>query len=345
MSVFQKLRSFSDHQKEDFLTELFAHALSCDPGFRSAFFSKLPEEFRHQAFENIETQKVYPARNPEYPERRPDVEIHLTDGVIIIENKVDSGERVGQLEDYAKILSFKSEPNKLLVYLTVYRDEKIPGLPGNVKFIQFRWQEIGEMITNPGCGDFAIEMKRYLKNEKLMMKKFDYQDLAAINVFFSTAEKMNHLFLDDIGPYFVNVKKLSTINTFQPRIAGKEYAFNYNYGRLCIISFGMESWMDDEQPRLFARIAFLRQTDEQKLLSENVHRALGGDAQDWRWMPAGPNYAVVKRARLIDFLVKEDEEQRPAMLKFFVDSIDEMAVLKNNFPVIFGNATAETPPV
>jgi hypothetical protein len=342
MSVFHKLRKLSDSNKEDFLTELFAHILKCDPIFREAFFSKLPQEYRNQEIQSVETQKNYPVLPLHYPERRPDIEIHLSNAVIMIENKVESGEGLGQLPDYAKILSFKSEPNKMLIYITVYRDEKSYALPEGVKFTQFRWQEIGEMITStPKCGDFANEMKVYLKKEKLMMKKFDYQDLAAINVFFSTAEKINHLFLDDIGPYFVNVKKMSTINTFQPKINGKEYSFNYNYGRLCIVSFGIESWLEDEHPRLFIRIAFLRQTDDQKRLSHSVHETLGGDLKDWKWMPAGPNYAVVKRERILDFLVKEEQNQRPEMVKFFTGCIDEMVVLKNDFPEIFGNPTPE----
>lgn len=344
MSVFQKLKNLSDsaehNREEDFLTEIFAHSLAIDSTFRKAFFSKLPLEFRKQEFQSIETQKIYPARFSYYSERRPDIEIQLSEGVIIIENKIKSEEREGQLTDYAKILSFKAEPYKLLIYLTVYRDEKPYNFADGVKFIQFRWQEVGDMITQH-CSDFAREMKVYLKSEKLMMKKFDYQDLAALNTFFSTAEKVNGIFRDDVGPYFVKEKKMSAYNTYQPRIEGKEYGFNYNYGKRCIISFGIESWLEDEHPRLFVRIGFLRQTDEQKALSEKVHHSLGGNSDNWEWLPAGPNYAVVKRKRILDFLLAEEQNQRPDMVRFFTSCIDEMEPLKVKFPEIFGNPTPD----
>jgi len=155
MSIFQKLRKLSEatnvNREEDFLTEIFAHALKSDLVFRDAFFLKLPKEFRNQEIQSIETQKVYPALDSHYKERRPDVEINLQDAVIIIENKVRRGEGKEQLPDYAKILDLKPDTNKLLVYITVYLDIKKHQFPEEVGFIPLRWQEIGELISLAGA--------------------------------------------------------------------------------------------------------------------------------------------------------------------------------------------------
>ena len=345
MSVFQKLRKISENpdsdREEDFLTEIFAHALKYDLVFKAAFFSKLPKEYRNQEIQSLETQKVYPALGTHYSERRPDIEINLQDAVIIVENKVRSGEGKEQLSDYAKILNLKSDTNKLLVYITVYLDIKKHPLPSGVDFVPLRWQEIGELIS-PKCGDFAREMKVYLKSEKLMMKNFDYQDLAALNTFFSTAEKINGIFRDDVGPYFVREMKMHSFINNQPKIVGKEYCFNYNYGKKCTISFGIESWLEDEHPRLFIRIGFLRPSNDPKGLSDDVHKMLGGDVENWERLLAGPNWAVVKRKRVLDFMVTDEQNQRSEIVKFFTDNIDKMEALKIKFPEIFGNPTPDT---
>ncbi|HOZ61874.1 MAG TPA: PD-(D/E)XK nuclease family protein, partial [Smithellaceae bacterium] len=287
MSVFQKLRKLSDNNKEDFLTELLAHTLKTDFAFWRLFLLQLPEKYQKQGVPQVETQKVYASR-------RPDIEINLPEMAIIIENKIDSREGEGQLSDYANILSRKEVPNKLLVYLTAHRDEKTYIFTDKeVDFIQIRWQKIGEMITPESkCGDFASEMKVYLKNEHLMMKKFDYQDLAAINVFFSTAEKINSIIQDDIGSYFVREKRLSKSNTYLPRIGGKEYGFYYNYGREFAIGFGLASWWEDEHPRLFVKIKFMGKTENNRRLSVGLFEALGSKEFGWNWVePIGANEA------------------------------------------------------
>jgi hypothetical protein len=339
MSVFQKLRKLSDSNKEDFLTELFAHTLKSDVTFWRLFLLKLPEKYRNQGIPIVETQKVYASR-------RPDIEINLSETAIIIENKIDSGEGDGQLNDYANILSRKQVPNKLLVYLTAYRDEKNYDFTDKgVDFIQLRWQKIGEMITPESkCGDFASEMKVYLKNEHLMMKKFDYQDLAAINVFFSTAEKINSIIQDDVGSYFVREKKLSKSNTYLPKIGGKEYGFYYNYGRDFAIGFGLASWWEDEHPRLFVKIKFMGKTEKNRKLSVGLFEALGGKELGWnRVEPIGANECLVEKTeRLLEFLGSDEQHQRQEIISFYKACIDEMEAQKGKFPEIFGNSISET---
>lgn len=353
MSVFQKLRRLSDGAKEDFLTELFAHCLSADPVFWRLFCGLLPLKSgkNYPVLGNpvVETQKYYARFPASHDERYPDIEINLPETVMIIENKIDSNERVRQLQDYAEILRLKeSKANKLLIYLTAYRDEKNYDFTDNgVDFIQLRWQKIGELITSEsGCGDFAREMKVYLKNERLMMKKFDYQDLAAINVFFSTAEKINSILQDDIGSYFVKEKKLSKANTYLPRISGKEYGFYYNYGRDFAIGFGLASWWEDEHPRLIVKIRFMGKTQNQKKLSEKLLAAFGGEISGWHWVePVGANeFLVEKTARLLEFLGSDEQHQRQEIIRFYKGCIDEMEAQKGGFPEIFGNSTPEIVP-
>ncbi len=345
MSVFQKLRKLSDSNKEDYLTELLAHCLATDPIFWEAFLVLLQVQpgKTSPVLKNpvVETQKFYPKFSPHYQERYPDIEISLPDTVIIIENKIDSGEGDGQLPDYANILNHKRASNKILVYLTVYSDNKAYNFKElGVNFIPLRWQKVGEAITSK-CGDFTREMRTYLKNERLMMNKFDYQDLAAINVFFSTADKINSVIVDDINDYFVREKKLGKLNVFVPKIGGKEYGFYYNY-RDIAICFGVASWWEDGHPKLIVKAKFMGKTGAQKALSESFFNALQG--KGWYWIePTGSKEFIVEKTRpLYEFLGFDEQRQRQEIIQFYKDCIDEMGAQQANFPQIFGNPTPDT---
>ncbi len=69
---------------------------------------------------------------------------------------------------------------------------------------------------------------------------------------------------------------------------------------------------------------------------------LGGDVENRERLFAGPNWAVVKRKRVLDFMVADEQNQRAEIVKFFTDNIDKMEALKIKFPEIFGNPTPDT---
>ncbi len=319
-------------REEDFLTEIFAYTLKTDLVFREAFFSQLPVKYSDKKFLNIQTQKIY-------PERRPDIEINLEDAVIIIENKVGSEEGREQLPDYAKILRSKTVGNKLLVYITAYRDTKISH--EGIDFVTLRWHDIGELVS-PKCGDFAKEMNVYLKSEKLIMNNFDSKDLEVLGTLFSTVEKINSIFRDDVSRYFVREMKMHSFINNQPNIEGKEYRFSYNYGKKFTISFGVEAWSEEDGPKCFIRIGFLRQLEDPRSLSEKVHNKLGGNTGNWELLSIGPDWVVVNRKPLLDLMISDEKNQREKICNYFFENIDKIAELKTEFPEIFGNPTLES---
>ncbi|MGV2389966.1 MAG UNVERIFIED_CONTAM: hypothetical protein LVR29_21990 [Microcystis novacekii LVE1205-3] len=71
-----------------------------------------------------------------------------------------------------------------------------------IDFVSLRWHDVGELIS-PICGDFAKEMNVYLKSGKLIMNNFDSKDLEVLDTLFSTVEKINSIFRDDVSRYFV----------------------------------------------------------------------------------------------------------------------------------------------
>src|SRR5688500_12702305 len=100
--LFSSIFPYRQHEchspLENFITEIFAFCLRNDEFFRSSFFRLLKIEC---ANENcfISTQKKYDVYG------RPDLEIEFADTIFLVENKVEAGERLNQLNDYASILN------------------------------------------------------------------------------------------------------------------------------------------------------------------------------------------------------------------------------------------------
>ena len=328
-SFFQKLRKLLDSSHEDYLTEILAYALKHDRLFRERFLRLLPAGYQEQTGFSIETQCMYQAEK-----RRTDVEISLGHACIMIECKLGSTESYRQLDDYARLLSLKGQPHKLLVFLTVNREEKAKDYAHlGVEFLQLRWYDIGPCITD-ACDTITKELKHYLKAEKILMDNISYHDIVAFQNFFQTRRKFNDILQNDVTRLFVE-KGLHQYNTYQPTLRHNEYVLLFNYGKHINISLGFGNWWG-EHPCLFTRLWVSHKKDAQGNIARSMYQQL--QAMNWyiKEVDTG-GYIVEYREPLLDYLLYE-ENQRVKLVSFFKKCIGDLASIMDGYPEIFGKS-------
>lgn len=157
-SFFQRLykrREMDRNQKEDFLTEIFAHCLSVDEGFRKDFLKKI--EVEDPSGFSCTTQSTC-------ENMRFDVLAETTHHRICMECKVHSREGQNQLSKYNDYLTRFSDKSKtLLVYLTKHH-ESVRNPPTGMKHL--RWHQIHAMAEN-SQHPLTVELTAYLKSERM----------------------------------------------------------------------------------------------------------------------------------------------------------------------------------
>ncbi|MDX5438502.1 MAG: PD-(D/E)XK nuclease family protein, partial [Pontibacter sp.] len=318
MSFFQKLRRLPDNSQEDYLTEIFDFAMQQDRIFREHFLRLLPPGYQQQDGFTVETQCVYQAEG-----RRTDIEINLGHAYLIIESKLGSTESYGQLDDYARLLSQKNQPHKLLVFLTVNRETKDEGYTHlGVDFMQLRWYDIGPCITDK-CDTITQELKHYLKAEKILMDKITYNDIVTFQQFFETRKKLNDILRNDVSRLYVE-KGLHSFNTYQPTVRTNEYVLQFNYGKRqeANVVLGFGNWWG-EHPCLFIRLWVSNKKDPEGATATSAYEQL--KQANWYLLDSTPGgYAVEYREPLLGYL-QHEENQRTKLVEFFAKCIGDLA--------------------
>lgn len=204
-SFFNKIYKYKQsdlrHQKENFLTEIFAYCLTNDLLFRQnilslIYFNESVEKF------NCITQLT----NNDFG--KPDVFIEINDNtIIIIECKVGSTQEETQLKRYSNILLKHKAENKFLIFLTkIFEETETFELP--INFLPIRWYDVSEQLIE--CkNDVSKEFYNYLKEEKMSTKiSFNKSELSAIKNIQETFAKMNEfvLLVKDRLDIYVNSK-------------------------------------------------------------------------------------------------------------------------------------------
>jgi hypothetical protein len=187
-SLFQNLYKFREtekiHQKENFLTEIFAHCLNSDKEFLCKFLNEIgyPKEPTSVSCSTQHTALEW---------GRPDIKLKLSDDtLILIECKIGASLGNNQLERYAEYATKQAVPNKFLVLIS--RDYMVcPGINNNVKFKAMRWFEIYSLLS-PTKNELIREFANYLNAERMSTKiKFQLKELKAIQDILATKAKMD----------------------------------------------------------------------------------------------------------------------------------------------------------
>lgn len=191
-SFFNKIYKYKQsdlrHQKENFLTEIFAYCLTNDLLFRQNFLSLIKCSESVEMF-NCATQlsdNVF---------GKPDVLIEINDDtIILIECKVGSTQEETQLKRYSNILLKDKAKKKFLIYLTKYFEET-ESFQSPINFLAIRWYDVSEQLLN-SKNDVSKEFYNYLREEKMSTKiSFNKSELSAIKNIQETFAKMNEFIL------------------------------------------------------------------------------------------------------------------------------------------------------
>ncbi|MBX7204888.1 MAG: PD-(D/E)XK nuclease family protein [Bacteroidia bacterium] len=194
-------RAFSYRQRENhsplenYLTEIFAFCIEADLQFRHTFHKKLLNISLPKKTFTITTQQKYVGFG------RPDIEIIFDNTAIIIESKVEAGERFNQLADYCEILNLhKSEENKHIVLLSKYYEHREIN-SGKVSLHLLRWFDIYNIIDD-SHNEITRQLKIFLKEQGMeKIKNFNIQDMLAMKTIPETITKMDEV-LEQFKPQF-----------------------------------------------------------------------------------------------------------------------------------------------
>ena len=328
-SIFSRVFSYRQRDShtplENFLTEIFAYCLEADAKFRHDFLTNILQiEYNANNF-SISTQEEY------YGFGRPDIQITFDNSIILIECKVESGERENQLNDYEQILN-KLKPNQLnknIVFLTKYFEVK-ELRNETVHLHMARWFQIYELI-NKDNSQVTIQLKEFLKEQGMeKVKNFSIQDLMAMKTIPETMTKMDELleqFKIEFEKKFGGFSKDSSRST---RLVENEYT---NYVVLSyekkkyILSVGFFWWRkENEVPMVGLSINIPKKRFENSELLKILQKEL---IIKHRWEfeedKSYFNYSSFKP--LTDFLTAA-EDNIPAMKKFMMKQLETLYQLK-----------------
>ena len=306
---------------ENFLTEYFAFCLETDESFREDFFKELEIDYKTKNDFRINTQEI----NKEFG--RPDIEIRFLDTYIIIESKVESLERINQLEDYANILfnetAFKK---KYLIYLTKYLENKELS-HNNVELRLKRWCDIYRIIKT-SHKEFTQQLKLFLKEQKMeTIKNFTIEDCIVIKNRSMTEAKVNEI-LNYFKPIFTKQFGSFSISNYEGyygystlRVNGKDYYIGlgfFNYDELPVPYLGVYISLPKKK---FENTEILKTFKKEFRLKKN-----------WEYNDDIIDFGAYKQ--ITDFN-NDDDDNIPAMKKFIEVNLSIIITLKNKYPKYF----------
>jgi len=226
------------HQKENFLTEIFAQCLRADLVFRGAFLTGIGVKTKGEHF-ICETQ----FHDKEYG--RPDVYIEIDSSIeIIIECKIGASQEKTQLKRYSNLLKGNETSQKYLIYLTKHFEET--GEFSNLRFLHLRWYDIYGFTRTSNHG-LTLELANFLIDEKMSTK------ILFNNKTLNTLKEVQELIssMDDFLNFVKDSLKSSTKSKFTKikRIEYGDYGIEGEYleGKLWV---GFCQYEDDEEIQL-----------------------------------------------------------------------------------------------
>lgn len=234
-SFFHRLYKYREsdlrHQKENFLTEIFAYCLINDKQFQTNFLFLIGCGELVNDFE-CKTQFAVSEMG------KPDVHININGKItIIIECKLDTTQQETQLRRYCEILSKNNAGTKHLVLLTKYYEET-EDLPKNISFKHIRWFQIFDLLHN-SSNEMSKELFNYLIDEKMSTQiSFNKNEGNALKTFKATLVKMNEFLIrtkDMLSKYtsltfrFVKVFENCEYGIMADLINGKLWIGFYQY--------------------------------------------------------------------------------------------------------------------
>lgn len=218
-SLFKLQLRSSNKQKEDFLTEVFAHCLKDNIELLSDFLKVFGVNEGDFNSAKVTTQYALSALENHNSASRPDIAIFLDSRVIFIENKIDSGEVPDQLKRYAEHLDQFSLP-KTLVYITRDYDPKsgehiLRDCQNNdIRFVQRRWYDVYVLLQKYASQPIITQLLTFMKELGLSSsKQFNPTDIITLNNFSRVRKMMNETLDGEVAKKFEDLTKAKTSRT------------------------------------------------------------------------------------------------------------------------------------
>lgn len=191
-SFFHKLYRYKQseikNQKENFITEIFAHCLMNDCDFRKSFLTLIG---CNQNCDEIDCQTQF--FDKEFG--KPDILIKIgKETTILIECKIDALQGQTQLYRYAEFLKKYSSKFKHLIFLTKFAEE-VEEYEPILNFKHIRWCNVFELIK---CSSnlMSKEFSTFLIEEKMSNQiLFNKSEINAIKQINETQAKMDEFLL------------------------------------------------------------------------------------------------------------------------------------------------------
>ena len=208
-NLYRYKQSDIKHQKENFITEIFAYCLTNDSYFQSEFLKFIGCTTQCNDF-SCQTQHF----DKEFG--KPDVLIKISDDtVIVIECKVDSVQGETQLERYSRFLDNQKQNKRYLIFLTRF-SEDVSSIDSRHNFRHIRWYEIFDILRSSD-NLISKEFATYLTEQKMSRDvSFTKSELNALKSIKEVVSKMDDFLLhmkDILERYSKNkisfLKKLS----------------------------------------------------------------------------------------------------------------------------------------
>ncbi len=183
MSFLLNLYKYREREKinqlENYCTEALKYCLENDEKLRSWLLEKIKLQVDSgEQLIGIKTQKRFPESNVQ-----PDIFIEYNNSVIVIESKIESDERKGQLKDYATLLhqNFEAKQNKHLVYLTKYPDKDYKNRNfESIHFTSLLWSQLCNSIKD-GNDHFSYQLQSFIQGTIMKtIREIDQRDIDAL---------------------------------------------------------------------------------------------------------------------------------------------------------------------
>lgn len=201
LSLYRKTRNTDKTPLEDFITELLVGTLEKEQEILDEFVQEVLQ-IQGSHF-SIDSQKKYELIGD--INCIVDIVIENENNICFIENKVNAGEGVRQLERYKRVLIEKQLNQSKSIYLrycTKYYDLKDVA---NIDFLQYRWSDVYKFLEKHNRIPDVENLLIFLRSEGMATAgNFNFQDLFVMRNINSTIAKMDEC-LDKVKPIISNL--------------------------------------------------------------------------------------------------------------------------------------------
>jgi len=333
---------------ENFLTEIIAHLFDASNDTLYAWIESLDLfSTSHYIHAEVLTQVAFGALEHAVS-NRPDILIKLYDehhcDWIMIESKIDSGESPGQLKRYAEILDAQRDiRGKVLLFVTHHYDPKderkiLGDIPGTkVQFKQLRWHHLYHFLKKCPRNALLDEILAFME-ENGMAQETQFTPIHAITLvnLGDALQMMDATMSDQVCSRFKevvggNIKKSSAGKLRRLRRNAYWITSVLNQNWQCGFGYNLRYGKTVGYPLVSFWIETFPHAQRREEIIEAMKQICAGHGWKGYRLEEKETWSdIYKSVSLQHFLASEDHIA--AIENFFLERIEEFALLKREYP-------------